>query len=149
MIKDLSWLKISDVFAPNIRQISWNKINIYQYPDIRTWVAATVPVPSTCTCSKISKYPNGKGRVVMLRCDILCCTRNCSQIVLLFNNTIGLFCQPKLSYVLKTTFFYSHYSLSSKKVPGPKWLTLAFVQQHIQLISGEVRYFWSYAGWYL
>ena len=29
MIKDLSWLKISDVFAPNIRQISWNKVIIY------------------------------------------------------------------------------------------------------------------------
>jgi hypothetical protein len=58
MIKDLSWLKISDVFAPNIRQIYCNKVTIYQNPDIRIWGVDIVPVPGTCTCTKISKYPN-------------------------------------------------------------------------------------------
>ena len=71
MIKDLSWLKISDVFAPNIRQISWNKVSIYQYPEIRIWVADTVPVPGTCTCcSKISKYPNIRSANPLICCKI-------------------------------------------------------------------------------
>jgi hypothetical protein len=71
MIKDLSWLKISDGFAPNIRQISWNIISIYQYPHIRIWVAATVPVPGTCTCSKISKYPNIRSANPLIFCKML------------------------------------------------------------------------------
>ncbi len=71
MIKDLSWLKISDVFAPNIRQISCNKISIYQYPDIRIWGADTVPVPGTCTCcSKISKYPDIRSANPLICCKI-------------------------------------------------------------------------------
>jgi hypothetical protein len=44
MIKDLSWLTISDVFAPNIRQISCNKVIICGYPNIRIWGADTVHV---------------------------------------------------------------------------------------------------------
>ena len=71
MINDSSWLRISDVFAPNIRQISWNKVSIYQYPEIRIWVADTVPVPGTCTCcSKISKYPNIRSANPLICCKI-------------------------------------------------------------------------------
>jgi hypothetical protein len=70
MIKDLSWLKISDVFAPNIRQISCNKVSIYQYHDIRIWGADTVPVPDTCTYTKIPKYPNIRSANPLICCKI-------------------------------------------------------------------------------
>jgi hypothetical protein len=68
MIKDLSWLKISDVFARNIRQISWNKVIIYEYILIRIWGADTVRVPVPVGESthlvqnrKISEYLVGKS----------------------------------------------------------------------------------------
>ena len=70
MIKDLSWLKISDVFAPNIRQISWNKVIIYEYPDIRNLGAGTVPVPGTYTCNKIAKHRNIRSANPLICCKI-------------------------------------------------------------------------------
>jgi hypothetical protein len=73
MIKDLSWLTISDVFAPNIRQISCNKVIIYGYPNIRIWGADTVPMPGTCTCSKIAKYPNIRSANPLICCKIAKC----------------------------------------------------------------------------
>jgi hypothetical protein len=70
MIKDLSWRTISDVFAPNIRQISCKKVMIYGYPKIMIWGADTVPVPCTCTCSKIVKYPNIQSSNPLICCKI-------------------------------------------------------------------------------
>jgi hypothetical protein len=70
MIKDLLWLTISDVLAPNIRRISYNKVIIYGHPNIRIRGADTVPVPGACTCEKIAKYPNIRSANPLICCKI-------------------------------------------------------------------------------
>jgi hypothetical protein len=57
MIKDLSWLKISDVFAPkypiNIRKF----VTKFEYHDIRIWANPLI-------CSKIAKYPISESIII-------------------------------------------------------------------------------------